>query len=94
MSSQGNTVSISSNGVHMTVAARIRPQTPVTITVKLPMEITKLPLVLSCEGRVVRQAPGASGLRAVIDDYRLRPAGRKIRKSVARRKVGGRRKRL
>ena len=83
---QGETVSISSNGVHMTVAAKIRPQTPVTITVRLPLEFTKVPLVLHCQGRVVRQAPGATGLRAVIDDYKLHPAGRKTGRSAAKSK--------
>lgn len=73
---QGKSVSISSNGVHMVVAAKIRPQTPVTITVKLPLEFTKVPLQLFCQGRVVQQAAGAVGLRAVIDDYKLRPAPR------------------
>ena len=77
----GKSVSISSNGVHMVVAARIRPQTPVTIIVKLPLEFTKVPLQLYCEGRVVRQAAGATGLRAVIDDYKLRPARRPVQKS-------------
>ena len=81
---QGRTASISSNGVHLTVAAKVRPQTPIKITVKLPLEFTKVPLQLHCQGRVVRQAPGASGLRAVIDDYKLRPAGR----------VGGKRSRV
>jgi hypothetical protein len=83
---QGKSVSISSNGVHMAVAAKIRPQTPVTITVKLPLEFTKVPLQLYCQGRVVRQAPGATGLRAVIDDYKLRPEGRAAKKSAAKPK--------
>ncbi len=73
---QGKTASISSNGVHLTVAAKLRPQTPITITVRLPLEFTKVPLQLFCQARVVRQAAGATGLRAVIDDYKLRPAGR------------------
>jgi hypothetical protein len=83
---QGETVSISSNGVHMTVAAKIRPQTPVTITIRLPLEITKVPLVLHCQGRVVKQAPGATGLRAVIDDYELHPVGRRSKKTAAKAK--------
>ena len=73
---QGKTLSISSNGVHTTVAAKLRPQTAITITVELPLEFTKVPLQLLCQGRVLRQPPGATGLRAVIDDYKLRPAGR------------------
>jgi hypothetical protein len=83
---QGETVSISSNGVHMTVAAKIRPRTPVTITVRLPLEITRVPLVLQCQGRVVKQAPGATGLRAVIDEYELHPAVRSSKKAARTKK--------
>jgi hypothetical protein len=76
---QGETVSISSNGVHMAVAARIPAQTPVTIKVRLPLEVTRVPLVLECQGRVVRQARGATGLRAVIDQYKLHPLKQKAK---------------
>ncbi len=79
---QGETVSISANGVHMTVAAKIKPQTPVTIKVRLPLEVTRVPLLLECEGRVVKQAKGATGLRAVIDDYRLHPAKQKAKRKT------------
>jgi hypothetical protein len=73
---EGKTASISSNGVYMTVSVKLRPQTPITISVNLPIEFTKVPLKLLCQGRVIRQPAGASGLRAVIDDYKLRPARR------------------
>ncbi|MBI4164554.1 MAG: hypothetical protein HY508_02340 [Acidobacteria bacterium] len=81
---QGKTVSISSNGVHTTVAAKLRPQTAITITVRLPLEFTKIPLQLFCQGRVIRRVPGTTGLRALIDDYKLRPVGRRAAKKTSR----------
>jgi len=73
---EGQTASISSNGVFMRVPVKLRPHTPITISVKLPIEFTKIPLKLLCQGRVVSQPSEASGLRAVIDDYELRPSRR------------------
>jgi len=82
---QGETVSISSNGVHMTSPQRFAPNARHHHR-KTALEFTKVPLVLHCQGRVVRQAPGATGLRAVIDDYKLHPAERKTGKSAAKSK--------
>ena len=83
---QGKTISISSNGVLLSVAADLRPQTAVTITVKLPLEFTKSPLVLYCHGRVLRLGPGAMTVSALIDDYKLRPAAQEKGKTSRKKK--------
>jgi len=70
---EGKTASISANGVLMTVPVKLPPHTPITIAVNLPVEFTKVPLQILCQGRVVRQSAKVSGLRAVIDNYKLRP---------------------
>ena len=71
---QGKTISVSSNGVLLSVASDLRPQTRVNNKVNLPLEFTKVPLVLHCHGRIMRAGPGAMTVSAVIDDYTLRPA--------------------
>ena len=83
---QGKTISISSNGVLLSVAADLRPQTAVTIKVNLPLEFTKVPLVLYCHGRILRIGPGAMTVSAVIDDYKLRPVAQRKRKASRKRK--------
>ena len=77
---QGKTATISGNGLFMTVPLRLRHETPVTITVTLPVEVTKIPLELLCEGRVVRQhlTPQLPGIGAIIDHYQFRPAHRPV----------------
>ncbi len=73
---QGITGNISGNGLYVKATVRLRCSTPVTFTVELPAEVTKLPLELLCLGRVVRRnRPGElPGVGAVIDDYEFRPA--------------------
>ena len=69
---QGRTASISGNGMFMSLPVRLRPETPVTISVSLPIEFTRIPLQLLCEGRVVGQPAGVMGVGAIIDDYQVR----------------------
>ncbi len=71
---RGKTGPMSGNGLFMIVPVRPPRRTPITFTIPLPAEITKVPLELYCQGRVVRRSqPGErSGVAAVIDDYRLR----------------------
>ncbi len=73
---RGKTGPISGNGLFMTVPIRPPRRTPITFTIPLPAEITKIPLELYCQGRVVRwsQLGEGSGVAAIIDDYKLRPA--------------------
>lgn len=73
---QGKTACISANGMFMTVPIRLRDQTPITVTVSLPLEVTKVPLELLCRGRVVSQPGRRAGLGAIIDKYELRPVRR------------------
>ena len=67
---------MSGNGLFMAVPVRLRALTPITITVTLPMEITRIPLQLLCQGRVIRKDKSnlLPGIGAIIDDYRFRPA--------------------
>jgi hypothetical protein len=69
---QGRTASISANGMFMSLPVRLRPETAVKISVSLPIEYTRIPLELLCEGRVVGQPAGVVGVGAIIDDYQVR----------------------
>jgi|YelNatPaOPRAMG01_1025707.scaffolds.fasta_scaffold215690_1 hypothetical protein len=72
-SAQGKTETMSGNGLFILAPVRLKHGTPIKFTVSLPPEITKVPIQLHCEGRVVRQrrTGKAAGLGIVIDDYRL-----------------------
>jgi hypothetical protein len=74
----GKTACISSNGMFVFSPVRLRSDTPVTITISLPVEITRIPLQLCCWGRVVSHPPKQAGIGAIIDDYQLRPARRLV----------------
>lgn len=69
---QGKTACISANGMFMALPVRLRPETAVTISVSLPVEFTRVPLQLRCEGRVVGHPAGVTGVGAIIDDYQVR----------------------
>ena len=59
----------------MRLPSQLRPNTRITLTVSLPTEITKIPLKLRCQARVVSQREAEIypfGIAAVIDDYQLR----------------------
>jgi len=76
---QGEIITMSGNGVFMRLPSQLRPNTRVTLTVSLPTEITRIPLKLFCQGRVVGQREARTypfGISAVIDDYQIRPARR------------------
>lgn len=75
---QGETVVISANGLFVRVPIRLPHETRVKIKVDLPIDVTKVPLELLCQARVVRQQKpnGGLGIGAIIDDYELRPAHR------------------
>jgi hypothetical protein len=75
---QGKTACISANGMCMALPVRLRHHTPITITIDLPVEITKVPLQLCCAGRVVSQPPRHAGVGAIIDDYHIRAAQRPV----------------
>ena len=77
---QGTTTTMSGNGLFMTVPVRLRDSTPISIVVSLPVEITRTPLQLFCQGRVVKQDKSNTipGIGAIIDDYRFRPTHREV----------------
>jgi len=70
---------MSGNGMLIAVPVRLRQETLITVTVTLPVEITRVPFELECQARVVRQIPAGrrvEGIGAIIDDYRFQPAYR------------------
>ena len=72
---KAETKDVSGTGMFMTVPVRLRRETPITFKVTLPTEITRLPVELVCQGRVIRASrrgePPSFG--AIIDDYEIRP---------------------
>jgi len=74
----GKTGNISGSGLFIEMPVRLHRATSVTIKVVLPPEVTKVPLELLCQGRVVRwnQHGHVQGVGAVIDEYELRPVAR------------------
>ncbi len=73
---EGKTATISGNGLYVSVPTRPPQKTSITFKIALPVEVTRVPLELQCEGRVVRwfQSGKGSGIGAVIDDYKLQRA--------------------
>jgi len=72
---EGKTGNISGNGLFMCIPIRPPCETPVTMRVFLPVTITRRPIELHCNGRVIRwSCPGESrGMGATIDEYEIRP---------------------
>ena len=75
---KGKTGNISGSGLFIEIPVRLHRATSVMIKVKLPREVTQVPLELLCQGRVVRwnHHGQVQGLGAVIDEYELRPVPR------------------
>ena len=66
---------MSGNGVFMRLPSQLRPNTRLILTVSLPTEVTKVPLRLRCQARVVSQKETETypfGIGAVIDDYQIK----------------------
>jgi hypothetical protein len=57
--------------------------TTINVTIKLPVELTKVPVELSCLGRVVRKSRMGKnqGIGAIIEDFQLRPSRLKAAKT-------------
>ncbi len=74
----GKTGNLSGSGLFIEIPIRLHRATSVMIKVKLPPEVTQVPLELLCQGRVVRwnHHGQVQGLGAVIDEYELRPVPR------------------
>ena len=73
---EGKTGNISGNGLFMNIPVRPPRQTSVTMRVFLPAIMTRVPIELLCNGRVIRwSCPGeVRGMGATIDEYEFRPA--------------------
>ena len=72
---EGKTANISGNGLFTRIPIRPPRETPVTMRVLLPGTVTRAPVELHCNGRVIRwSCPGESrGMGATIDEYEIRP---------------------
>jgi hypothetical protein len=73
---RGKTENVSGAGLFVVAPVRLRRETPISFTVLLPQEVTRVPIELACQGRVVRSSRvgEVSGFGAIIDKYELRPA--------------------
>jgi hypothetical protein len=72
---------MSGNGVFMRLPAQLRPNTRITLTVSLPTEITRIPLRLRCQARVVGRKEAKRypfGIGAIIDDYQFQTARQQV----------------
>jgi hypothetical protein len=72
---------MSGNGVLMRLPSQLRPNTKITLTVSLPTEITRIPLKLRCQARVVGRKDAKAfllGVGAIIDDYQIQKARRPV----------------
>ena len=72
---EGKTGNISGNGLFTLIPIRPPRETHVTMKVFLPVTVTRVPVELHCNGRVIRwNCPGESrGMGATIDEYEFRP---------------------
>ena len=70
---KGKTLTVSGNGLFMSVPVRIRQNTHISVTLALPLKLTKVPVELRCNARVVRLDPHGRmlGIGAIIDDYQI-----------------------
>jgi hypothetical protein len=75
---EGKTGNISGNGLFTCIPVRPPCNTTVKMRVLLPANITRVPVELLCNGRVIRwSCPGETrGMGATIDEYEFRPARR------------------
>ena len=73
---RGKTEYVSGTGLFVVAPVRLCRETLISFTVILPLEVTRVPIELACQGRVVRPSRlgELSGFSAIIDDYELRPA--------------------
>ena len=72
---KGTTGNISGSGLLIESPTRLPNGTSIMIKVQLPPAVTKAPMELWCQARVVRgkQHSQSDGVGAVIDEYELRP---------------------
>ena len=72
---RGEIGDISSSGLLVIIPDPLPLGTSINVTIHLPIELTKVPVELSCMGRVVRKSRTGKGqgISAIIEDFQLRP---------------------
>ena len=82
---RGEIEDISSGGLFVVIPKHLPLGTTINVTINLPVDVTKVPLELSCVGRVVRKTPmgKGQGIGAIIEDFNLRPSRRKAAKAYS-----------
>ena len=80
---QGQTGDISSSGLLVVIPHSVPLGTTINVTIHLPVDLTKVPVELTCLGRVVRKSRvgKGQGISAVIEDFQLRPTPLKTSKT-------------
>jgi len=80
---RGEIGDISSSGLLVVIPRHLPLGTTINVTINLPVEITKVPVELSCLGRVVRKSSmgKGQGISAIIEDFQLRPSPLKAAKA-------------
>ena len=72
----GKTGDMSSSGLLVVMPSPLPLGTTINVTINLPIELTKVPVELSCLGRVVRKSRMGKnqGIGAIIEDFQVRPS--------------------
>ena len=80
---QGDTEDISSSGILVVIPNHLPLGTTINVTIHLPAELTRVPVELTCQARVVRKSRMAKGqgISAIIEDFELRPSPQKAGKT-------------
>jgi len=80
---QVTTGDMSSSGLLVVMPSPLPLGTTINVTINLPVELTKVPVELSCQGRVVRKSRMGKnqGIGAIIEDFQLRPSRPKAAKT-------------
>ena len=86
---QGKTGDVSSSGFLLVTPSPLPVGTTINVTINLPLELTKVPVELSCLGRVVRKSRRGEnqGIAAIIEDFELRHSRPKAAKTLPSRTV-------
>ena len=80
---QGKTEDISCSGLLVVIPKPLPLGTTINVTINLPIELTKVPVELSCLGRVVRKSRmgKGEGIAAIIEDFQLRASRQRAGKT-------------
>jgi len=80
---QGEIGDISSSGLLVVIPRHLPLGTTINVTINLPVALTKIPIKLTCMGRVVRKSPmgRSEGISAIIEDFKFRTSRGKAAKA-------------